>query len=59
MEIAKDGVSKNDLMFFQNEVLGDIKQIDNKLTSKLEDKSNELLEKISSTEKKYHYYLLK
>ena len=52
MKIAKDGVSKNDLMFFQNEVLGDIKQIDNKLTSKLEDKSNELLEKISNTEKK-------
>ena len=52
MKIAKDGVSKNDLMFFQNEVLGDIKQIDNKLTSKLEDKSNELLEKILNTEKK-------
>ena len=52
MKIAKDGVSKNDLMFFQKEVLGDIKQIDNKLTSKLEDKSNELLEKILNTEKK-------
>ena len=45
--IGVDGVSKNDMMFFQNEVLRDIKKLDNKFNSKLDEKNNQLVEKIS------------
>ena len=44
--IGVDGVSKNDMMFFQNEVLRDIKKLDNKFNSKLDEKNNQLVEKI-------------
>ena len=45
--IDVDGVSKNDMMFFQNEVLRDIKKLDNKFNTKLDEKNSQLIEKIS------------
>ena len=52
MEIGGDNVSKNDLMFFQNEVLMDIKKLDHKLNGKIDEKNNELTDKITKTEQK-------
>ena len=50
--IDVDGVSKNDMMFFQNEVLRDIKKLDNKFNTKLDEKNSQLIEKISIIEQK-------
>ena len=48
--IDVEGVSKNDMMFFQNEVLRDIKKLDNKFNTKLGEKNSQLVEKISIME---------
>ena len=45
-------MSKNDMMFFQNEVLMDIKKLDHKLNGKIDEKNNELNDKITKTEQK-------
>ncbi len=50
--IDVEGVSKNDMMFFQNEVLRDIKKLDNKFNTKLDEKNSQLIEKISIIEQK-------
>jgi hypothetical protein len=47
-----DYASKNDMMFFQNEVLGDIKKIETKLNSKFEDKTNDINSKLTMQEQK-------
>ena len=47
-----DYASKNDMMFFQDEVLGDIKKIENKLNSKLEEKTSDINSKLVMQEKK-------
>jgi len=52
MEIGSDNVSKNDMMFFQNEVLMDIKKLDHKLNGKIDEKNTELTDKITKTEQK-------
>ena len=48
--IDVEGVSNNDMMFFQNEVLRDIKKFDNKFNTKLGEKNSQLVEKISIME---------
>ena len=47
-----DYATKNDMMFFQNEVLGDIKKVENKLNSKFEEKTSDINSKLVTQEKK-------
>ena len=46
-------IPKNDLMFLQNEILGDIKKVENKLESKIFKLSESLDDQKSTYEKKY------
>ena len=46
---------KNDLMFLQNEILGDIKKVENKLESKIFKLSESLDDQKSTYEKKYNH----
>ena len=44
--------SKKDIMLFEDEILGDIKKLDNKLSSKYDEKINDLANKIVVSEQK-------
>ena len=47
-----DYASKKDMMFFENEILGDIKKLDNKINSKYDEKINDLTNKLEASEQK-------
>ena len=47
-----DYASKKDMMLFENEILGDIKKLDNKINSKYDEKINDLTNKLEASEQK-------
>ena len=47
-----DYASKKDMMLFENEILGDIKKLDNKRNSKYDEKINDLTNKLEASEQK-------
>ena len=52
MEINNDIVSKSDMMFFRNEILGDLKKIDSKINSKIDEKNTEITDRMSIYDQK-------
>ena len=45
-------VKKTDFLYFQNEILTDLKQLETKLTSKIEENTNKFFQQIKNSEEK-------